>query len=278
MDAMVENKALPVLRSAIWRLLTPLVKILLRHGVPYQVFADEAKKVFLDVADAEFALSGRKQSSARVAIITGMSRKEISRMRKKDLDDEQATRDSHNRSARVISAWVGNPEFQAAPGKPMDLPIDGASPSFTDLVRKHSGDMLVRAMLDELVRVGAVEVVDRHVRLINRAYIPANSEVEKLRILGTDVAALIDTINHNLQSRDAPLFQRKVYYDNLPEDALQELRALSRQHGQQLIELMDRLMQAYDRDVNPQIQGEGRCMAGIGVYYFEKTSSMERSQ
>ncbi len=277
MDALVENTALPVLRNAIWRVLTPLVKILLRHGVPYQEFAEEAKKVFLEVADAEFALSGRKQSSARVAILTGMSRKEISRIRNRSGQTDQGAREPHNRAARVISAWVSDPEFQTAPDQPMELPIDGVNPSFTDLVRKHSGDMLVRAMLDELVRVGAVEVVNRQVRLVNRAYIPANSEVEKLRILGTDVAALIETINHNLQSKDAPLFQRKVYYDNLPEEALAQIRILSRTHGQQLIELMDKLIQPYDRDINPEAHGQGRCMAGIGVYYFEKFSATEIS-
>jgi len=277
MDALVENKALPVLRAAIRRLLVPLVKILLRHGVPYQVFAEEAKKVFLDVADAEFALSGRKQSSARVAILTGISRKEISRMRNNSEATASGTQDTVNRAARVISAWVTDPEFQAAPGEPMELAIDGNEPSFTSLVRKHSGDMLVRAMLDELVRVGAVEVHDRHARLVNRAYIPANSEVEKLRILGTDVAALIETINHNLLHKDTPLFQRKVYYNNLPKEALTEIRALSREHGQQLIELVDKLMQTHDRDVNPESQGQGQCAAGVGVYYFEKFSSTEIS-
>ena len=41
---------------------------------------------------------------------------------------------------------------------PMELPFESpTSTSFTSLVRRHSGDMAPRAMLDELIRVGAVE-------------------------------------------------------------------------------------------------------------------------
>lgn len=276
MDTIVENQALPVLRKAIRCLLRPLAKIVLQNGMPFQMFIEEAKKVFIDVAEQEFSLAGRKQSAARVAIVTGISRKEISRTRHNNHDTEDETKNSLNRSARVISAWVGDPAFHKTTGQPMDLPFDGEFPTFTDLVRKSSGDMLVRAMLDELVRVGAVEIVDKRARLINRSYIPANSEYEKLRILGTDVAKLMETINHNLQKdQNNPFFQRKVYYDNLPAEALGEIRSLSRMHGQQLIELLDKLMQTHDRDVNPDVKGDGQFTAGIGVYYFENASSEE---
>ncbi len=276
MDALVENKALPVLRKAIHRVLTPLARIILRHGISFQVFAEEAKRVFINVAEQEFSLQGRKQSAARVAIITGISRKEISRIHNSNTTQSEEIRDTFNRAARVISAWVSDPEFHHTSGQPLELPIDGQSPSFTELVRKSSGDMLVRAMLDELVRVGAVEVIDKRARLVNRAYVPAHSATEKLRILGTDVASLIETIDHNLQDQQIePFFQRKVYYDNLPEEALAEIRALTRKHGQELIELMDKLIQSHDRDVNPDVGGKGRYTAGVGIYYFEHSSPEE---
>jgi len=131
-------------------------------------------------------------------------------------------------------------------------------------------------MLDELVRVGAVEVVDKHAKLVNRSYVPSHSEAEKLRILGTDVANLIETINHNLDDgQQEPYFQRKVYYNNLPKEALPEIRLLTKKHGQELIELMDKLIQAHDRDVNPDVDGDGCYTAGVGIYYFENSSIQE---
>lgn len=276
MDASVENKILPILRLVIRKILTPLAKIILRHGISYRVFMEEAKEVFIKVAEQEFSLQGRKQSAARIAIVTGISRKEISRIQNKKIDSQEDIQDPFNRAARVISAWVSNPEFQTKQGQPMKLAIDGKSPTFGELVRKSSGDMLVRAMLDELVRVGAVKVVNKRIHLVNNTYVPTHSESEKLRILGTDVASLIDTIDHNLDSNiKEPFFQRKVFYDNLPTHSIPEIKALINKHGQELIESMDKLIQAYDRDVNPHVEGEGRHTAGIGIYYFEKKSTQE---
>ena len=271
------TRALNLLRKAIRCILRPLVKAALQLGMPYQLFAMDVKTVYLEVAEAEFALTSRKQSAARVAIVTGISRKEISRIHKNN-SDNPTDDDSPpvNRSARVISAWINDREFQRKSGEPLELPIDGDGASFTSLVRKSSGDMLVRAMLDELIRVGAVEMNNKKVRLVNRSYIPVNCDAEKFRILGSDVAKLIETINHNIydQPQDA-FFQRKVYYDNLPAETLDQIRALSREHGQRVLELLDKKIQKFDRDVNPKVKGTGQYTAGMGIYYFENVSDKD---
>ena len=75
-------------------------------------------------------------------------------------------------------------------------------------------------MLDELLRVGTVErKPDGMIRLLVRSYIPKRGEIEKIGILGVDASELIGTIDHNIRLPDAPFFQRKVCYDNLPEEA-----------------------------------------------------------
>jgi len=277
MESHIENQPQSLLRKAIRRILRPLIKTALRVGLPYQTFIADVKRVYIEVAEAEFALAQRKQSAARVAIVTGISRKEITRFhRDENNNPEKQDAPPINRAARVISAWVNDPEFQRKSGIPLDLPIDGEGPSFSGLVRKSSGDMLVRAMLDELLRVGSVELVNKKVRLINRTYIPSNCDAEKFRILGNDVEKLIETINHNIHMSDQPAyFQRKVFYDNLPADALEDIRALTRNHGQQLLELLDKKIRKYDRDVNPNVKGDGRFTAGMGIYYFEHRSDKE---
>ena len=273
MELLVDNRALSLLRKAIRCLLRPVVKIALQQGMPFQIFMEDVKRVFIEVAEDEFALTKRKQSAARVAIVTGISRKEISRYHKQDKQAGEMEMPPVNRAVRVISAWIHDPEFQDALGRPLQLSVEGEGPSFTALVRKSSGDMLVRAMLDELIRVGSVELVGKEVRLVNRSYIPSKSDAEKFRILGVDVARLVETISHNIQEQQRePYFQRKVYYDNLPEQALHEIRALCREHGQQLLELLDKKIQHYDRDVNPNSKGDGQFTAGMGIYYFEHDS------
>lgn len=261
-----------ILNAAVRRVLRPLVRILLRNGVAYGAFADMAKRVFVEVASDEFGIPGRKQTVSRVAVITGLTRKEVNRLQSLEVGDDSAIGERYNRAARVVAGWVRDQRFHDAAGDPLPLPFDGGDgPSFSELVRLHSGDMPARAILDELQRVNAVSAEpDGRWRLGARVYIPQTGDADKLHILGTDVGSLIATIDHNMQHASTdPRFQRKVAYDNLPVEAIPEFRKLSADKAQHLLEELDRWLSQHDRDMNPDVEGSGRKAAGIGIYYFE---------
>jgi len=150
--------------------------------------------------------------------------------------------------------------------------MEGTRASFSELVKRYSGDIPVRAMLDELLRVGAVkQLKDGRICLLSRGYIPQKDPVEKLHVLGTDTADLIATIDHNVhQSPSKARFQRKVMYDNVPVEAAKEFQILAAAQGQELLEALDRWLSHRDRDVNPASKGTGRVRVGLGVYQFEE--------
>ena len=256
--------------AALTVLLRPLVRILLRHGIPCDVLSAVARQVYVRVAAEEFALPGKKQTTSRISILTGLTRKEVRRiMTTAEVEDPETT-DRYNRAARVITGWIRDKEFHDKAGEPLSLPVEGENASFGALVRYYSGDMPVRAMLDELVRVGAVRKTrDGRIRLQARFYVPEQSEADKLHILGTDTADLIATIAHNLTPKAVPRFQRKVMYDNVPVEAIQEFQRLSANRAQLFLEGIDSWLSQQDRDINPAAHGTGRKRVGIGVYYFE---------
>ena len=268
----MEEKHLKPISAAVLRLLRPLVRILLRNGVSYRTFSDLAKWVYVDVAIKEFGIRGRKQSTSRVSVITGLSRKEVNRVRQLPRPDDRASSERYNRAARVIAAWRRESSFLDAKGKPAALPMVGSGATFSELAKRFSGDVPARAILDELIRVGAVErLEDGRVCLLTRAYIPEGSDADKLHILGTDVGHLISTIDHNLKPDPiGPLLQLKVAYDNLPDEVLPEFRRLSAKRAQVLLESLDRWLAKRDRDVTPTVKGSGRNQAGLGLYYFEE--------
>ena len=270
------QKVTKALSAAILRMMRPLVRLLLRHGIPYGTFADLAKWVYVDVADEEFNVPGRKQTVSRVSVLTGLSRKEVARIQAIETPDDESVVQQYNRAARVISGWLRDEQFNDADGQPAILPLDGEN-SFAELVKAYSGDMPARAILDELIRVKAVELDDHSVKLLTHGYVPSDGEEEKLHILGTDVALLINTIDHNLEeTQEKPHFQRKVAYDNLPEEILPQLRELSYEKAQALLEELDRHLVKHDRDSNPDVKGSGRKRAGLGIYYFEEDVSEEK--
>lgn len=265
--------------AAVKRLLYPLVRVLLRHGMAFGAFNDLAKQVYVDVAGQEFGIRGRKQSISRIAIMTGLTRKEVRRVQGLPEADDATVIAQYNRAARVVAGWRRDSDFIDSGGAAAELSLlsedegddQGGAPSFVGLVRRFSGDVPARAILDELLRVGTVEVTPHNtVRLLTRAYVPSGSDVEKVGILGTDVADLLNSITHNIQREtEPPYFQRKVAYDNLPAEAIVELKPMVDERGQALLEEFDRWLAARDRDTNLAPQGTGRKRAGIGIYYFE---------
>jgi len=268
----MEKKIEKPLASAILKILRRLVRILLRNGVSFRSFEELAKWAYVDVAMREFGIEGKQQSVSRVSIITGLSRKEVSRLWKMETALDTVNLERYNRASRVISGWTNDSRFCDSNGHPMDLPFDVGEATFSDLVKVFSGDATPRAVLDELLRVGTTEIRDNgNIRLISEAYVPFNDAPGLLSILGTDVAHLISTIDHNITgSGEQPFFQRKVSYDNLPAEALCRFRQTIKVEGQQLLEKLNRQLHKQDRDVNPLKGGTNRFLAGVGIYYFEE--------
>ena len=270
------------LTAAVERVLRPLFRILLRHHMSFKAFVDIAKRVYVDVAAEDFGIPGKKTSVSRVALLSGLTRKEVQRLLEAPAVDDAEAGERYNRAARVVAGWVRDAEFSDADGNPRVLTLQDSSAraSFAELVRRFSGDIPFRAVLDELLRVGVVEKVgDDAIRLKTRAYVPETGDADKLNILGTDVSDLVATIEHNLQHGAAdPFFQRKVMYDNVPVEALQEFRRMSGAQAQSLLERLDKWLSQHDRDTHPGTGGTGQIRTGIGIYYFEEDMTSQKKQ
>ena len=272
----MENTSSEVLTRAVARILRPLVRLLLRQGVSFNAASDLLKELYVDVATRDFAIAGRKQSVSRISTLTGLTRKEVRRIQAAGGIDLGTVNQQYNRAARVLTGWIREPAFLDARGRPAALPFEGAAPSFADLVRRFSGDIPPRAIADELIRVGAVKRLrDGRLKLVERAYVPEKNVDEKIRILGTDVADLIRTIDHNIYGPAPPFFQRKVAYDAVPAADLDRVRAALAPLAQGALEAMDRVLAGYDTDPAGGGDEPGRCRAGVGIYYFEETSDAD---
>ena len=260
-----------VLQHTIKRMLRPLVRLLLRHGVAHATLTNWLKQLYIDTAATDFTLPGRKQSISRIATLTGINRKEVKRiMDQPPGDDNHHVR--HNRAARVIHGWLADPEFVTSGGEPRKLELNSGTGDFATLVKRHSGDIPVRAILDELLRAGIVKQTrENKLALVQQAYIPCQSDEDMLFLAGDSVHDLLETIDHNLAAAGKhSRLQLSVAYDNLPKEAVASFRQLSRDQATALLIEMDKFLSQQDRDRNPDVQGSGRYRAGLGIYYFEE--------
>ncbi|MBL4869213.1 MAG: hypothetical protein JKY67_22860 [Pseudomonadales bacterium] len=255
----------------IYTIIRPLVRLLLRHGVPYNTFASVSRQVYIDVAEEEFKLEGRKQSLSRISVLTGINRKDIAKIKKLQ-SHSMVEAQANNRASKVINGWLRDDEFLTPTGKPKKLSLDGKGASFTELVRRYSGDVPVKALLDELSRINAVNVTEKKkISLVVDAYIPVENIEEQMRIMSRATADLLNTIDHNLAPNDGPLrLQRTVAYTNIPVECLTKIRELSHEQGIAFLLQSNKWLSEFDRDNNEKLAGSGQARAGIGIYYFEE--------
>lgn len=246
----------------------PLVRLLLRYGITAPAFQELARKEFTDVAFDDFPVSGRSQSASRVAVITGLSRKEVARLRALP-HLEEADTTWRNRAASVLSSWTIDADFLDRKGDPLDLPFDGASPNFCDLVKAHAGDVTPRAIVDELMRTGALEEAEGKLRMTSRGYVPADDTKALLDILGEDTAELIETIDHNVQTDDDRLLQAKVLAENLPAEHYDEFIRYSKTLARHMLDELTRWLT--ERDLGDDEGGtDKRYEVGLGLYHISR--------
>lgn len=262
------------LLSAYRRLLQPLVRILIRNGVSYNEFNEVLKSVFVEVAERDFNIPGRKPSQSRVAILTGFSRKEVARQKAiLEGDGPLEAASNLNRVTRVLVGWHSDPDYTGPYGMPIELPFEATSgPSFAELVRRHSGDMAPKAMLDELVRVGAVDRSNAGtLKVLMRAYIPESLNADALERFGEVVCNFINTYEFNMEkpAPGAGRFERIVFADDgLRLNLMPAFDKLVRLKGQQLLIELDNWLSAQELSSGAKNQDQTRIRTGVGIYHF----------
>lgn len=272
---MAEDGARTELFRAARAILRPLVRLLIAHGITFPAFSRLAREVYIEVGTKHFALPFKKQTDSRVALVTGVTRKEIGQIRRGQvLPMGDAAHFDYGVATRVIGRWVTEKRYCDASGAPRRLAYeaDGDTATFVTLVDEVGGDIPPRAVLDELIRVGSVALSPNgDVRLLEQAYIPARGTEEKLAILGADASELISAIAHNIaEPQDDAFLQRKVYYDNVGADALPDLRQRVRQLGGTFIQDVNQVLSSADRDRHPDAPGGARKRTVVGVFYFDE--------
>jgi len=270
---MSENVKKPLL-AACRHLLHPLVRILLRHGVSYGEFSDSVRGAYIDIAKNELVPPDRPQTDARIAILTGLNKHEVTRIRKADASDDDAV--GLNQIARVLQGWSQDPEYLGPYGLPLEVPFAGETMSFEDMVRRFAGDTPPRALLEELVRVNAaLETDDGYVRLLNRTYLPSPLDPVGLERLGNVVNYFIDTVDFNLQKKrqGEGRFERyAITMEGLSPGDFRDFDALIREKGQELLEILDDWLGQHEIHGGHKLPSDVSIKTGVGIFHFIEQS------
>jgi hypothetical protein len=257
-----------LLRS-VYACIRPLARLLIRSGVTYKTFGELAKAAFVHEAMLESDSKGRLTNTSRVAVRTGLSRKEVRRIC--DAGIAQKVRVDHfGPPARVLDVWHSDPRFVDATGTPRDMPFEGEMPSFSDVVRAAGGDVPPGAVRAELIRASAVVELDNdHLRPTKRYFVPGDFDEKAITILSGILFPMIAGVDHNANpGRTAPGFIQRFAFMNLPEHSRSEFRAWSRQEATSFIEAMNQRLTSITQ-IAGKVEPADEIISGVGVFYYE---------
>lgn len=263
--------------SACREFMRPIARLLLKSGVSYRDFSEVCKSAFVEVASDDHGIRGRKTNMSRVAVMTGLTRKEVRKVRDTLESGKSTAMFRPGRPGSVLSIWHSNPTYLDKQLKPKRIPFDGPGANFKDLVAAVGGDIPPKAMLNELLRAGSVVHEGTKLRAVSRSYVPESNNPDAVLLAGSAMRDLASTLYHNLSCKesDERFIERRVFSLRLPRSQSKRFRKLARDKGELLLndlntwlserENATRYEQAADSGgVSPRV--------GVGIYYFEDTS------
>jgi hypothetical protein len=254
--------------DALGRLLEPIVLLLLKSGITWREFADLAKVKFVQVATKEFGIRGRPTNASRVAILTGIDRRDVRKLRLAAAEQPTFDLGFMSKPTQVLDGWFHDPDFRTASGEPRDLHVSEGEESFAALVRRYAPGIPPVAMIKELRAVGAIEQLpDERVRALKRNYIPRELTDNQIRLWGSILQDVGTTLEHNLMRKQSepPRFERRALSLSVDPRARREFEAFLAVEGQAFLERVDEWLASHQIDNTGSAPVEG-IRVGVGVY------------
>jgi hypothetical protein len=254
--------------DALGRLLEPIALLLLKSGITWREFADLAKVKFVQVATKEFGIRGRPTNASRVAILTGIDRRDVRKLRAASLEEPVSAPGFMSKPTQVLDGWFHDPNFRTARGEPRDLQVSEGEDSFAALVRRYTPGIPHVAMIKELRAVGAIEELpDGRLRALKRNYIPRELTDNQIRLWGSVLEDVGTTLEHNLMRKASQhaRFERRALSLTVERRALPEFKAFLAAEGQAFLERIDDWLAAHQADKSAE-DTPPTLRLGVGVY------------
>ncbi len=269
----MQDKIRKQILDAFFVVLRPIAKILLRYGIGFREFAEVAKSAFVDVATSEYGIRGRPTNISRVAVMTGLTRKEVRRLRDALASGDERFALKTTPLGTILHRWYSEDEFLDAEGRPAVLPFAGQTGSFSSLVKRFGGDIPPGAMKTELKRIEAIkEDENGNLAAIRRDVHPAVQHENLCTSLVQSAYPCLANIAHNSNPGrdDSTWVQMTAYSADIRRNDVQRLRRIINDRARESIEAYDDLFIAYEKLNEGEPSEVPTRPIAIGVFYFEE--------
>ncbi|MCB2018192.1 MAG: hypothetical protein KDF54_11905 [Hydrogenophaga sp.] len=273
----------PVLVRALRKVLRPLVRLMLSHGITYTYLADMLKGLFVEVADRDFRLDAKSPTDSRVSLVSGVHRKDVARLRQLLSSEDPIESSVVPRGAQLVARWMADPKYLAADGSPRPLAClisEGGELSFEALVSSVNSDIRSRVVLDEWLDLGVAHLDEQgRVCLNTSAFVPSKGVDEKAFFLGHNLHDHAAAAVHNLLGEQPPFMERSVHYNALSASSVERLRRMSEQQAMQMLLAVNMLATECEAQDAEEAVKSGDPVPDqrftLGAYFYSASSGEE---
>lgn len=256
--------------AALTRVLDPLLALMFDAGITVHEFNKTVRERAVRVATSRVVRELGRESKSRVAIITGLPRSEVSKILN-SRESPTKVQSSHHPARRVLAAWYDNPHFANPDGDPAILPIFGKRRSFERLVDKYGAGIPVRAMLDELTQMNAVErLPDQKIKVKARVPILTGLTSRSIAAVGERGRDLLETLTRNLRPNTHPLFEATALIEDSDVEMVSVVRREITEQGTNFINGATSLLhRSQKRRLTKPTKPSKHLRLGVTVFYFQ---------
>ena len=259
-----------IVLDQVLRVMRPLARLLIRSGVPYQAFATALKHIFVDAARAELASRSMAQTDSAVTLLSGVHRRDVRNFSRPASSRKAEEEPPRSLPAEVIARWMSDPAFLDMNHSPRLLvrSTEGAAGSFDALVEGVSRDIRPRAMLDELLRLGAAREEEGGIRLLGTGFAPRQDFEELSRLFADNLGDHAAAAVANLQG-ERNFLEQSVFVDEITENSAARLQKVSVQAWKEAFRtVMEEAQARFDDDAVSADASQRRHRARFGVYFY----------
>ena len=265
-------KTRTVLLQSLYFLFRPIAAIALRHGVTAQELNELVKQSMVDVCRENYGIRGRPTNKSRIATMTNLTRVDVARLINTPMPLTEGG--SKNPINRIVGAWMRDVPWLDQHGEPRPLRLDQEDQEFQLLCKRVHSQIPYQTFAKELERLNIVKRSDNTLTLIQKGFVPQGDEDALLPFLGEDAAALLDTMDFNLQNPpETRRYQRKLSFPGLTDEGMKILHRTAHDAGQKLLEDTDAIVAKHKA---PEEEGVNR-FSGMGIYVFDLTNPNRKS-
>lgn len=192
-------------KTALANILAPLTRYALEVGVSARDLQIMCRTAVVQSAANRQCKSSNRLNISGISAATGIPRAEVSRiLTERSARGLPESSDRPHAINKIISVWNESPQFNIKGGHPADLKIYGSGRTFESLARKHGGGLPVRALLDELLRTGLVELAGaQKVKLRSSVLLYRGFNARELKLLSQKVAQLVQGMFEKILKPDS---------------------------------------------------------------------------